>query len=248
MTSSTSTLCIHLLCMEEKFITAWKDAVETYQLPNSIEVIVHHDRLAELPSSVKFDAIVSPANSFGRMDGGFDDALSRAFSPPQDYYALTKVVRSKLYKEWHGYAPPGTCTLVDLGGQDVLKKNEWGCRYLALSPTMKVPHDVNWDREVVYECIWSLLAAIDKHNRDVGERIHRGNTTEEGGESEIKGLLMTPLATGYGRWSPEKWAAQTVLALKHFAEAVERGEDEQRYMEPFMTLAHWDEMSKTYTL
>lgn len=33
---------------------------------------------------------------------------------------------------------------------------------------------------------------------------------------------MTPLAAGVGKVSRERWAAQTVLAMRHFWEAVER--------------------------
>lgn len=35
---------------------------------------------------------------------------------------------------------------------------------------------------------------------------------------------MTPLAAGVGKVSKERWAAQTVLALKHFVDALERPE------------------------
>jgi O-acetyl-ADP-ribose deacetylase (regulator of RNase III) len=239
----------HLLCMEKKYITAWNSAVVTHELPSSIKVTTHYDRLAELSSTVKFDAIVSPANSYGRMDGGFDDALSRAFSPKQDYLALTRVVQAKFYEEWRGFAPPSSCTLVDLKGDESLKKNEWGCRYMALCPTMKIPQKVIWDREVVYECIWSLLASIDKHNRKVKRMDERKDNMDgrEKTETEIKNVLMTPLATGFGGWTPEMWAAQTVLAFKHFVEAVEN-ESRWNVMGTFRAFAHCDEVSHTYAL
>lgn len=236
--------------MEEKYIAAWSDAVKTFQLPASINVTVHYDRLAELPSTVRFDAIVSPANSYGRMDGGFDDALSRAFSPKQDYLALTRVVQAKLYAEWRGFAPPGSCTIVNLDGDNSLK-NEWGCKYLALCPTMKIPQNVVWDREVVYECVWALLAAVDRHNRKTNEKNGSNDIVVDVEESEIKSFLMTPLATGYGGWSPERWAAQTVLAIKHFVEAVEvTAEKENRWktVGTFKALGHCEEMIKTYML
>lgn len=35
---------------------------------------------------------------------------------------------------------------------------------------------------------------------------------------------MTPLAVGVGKVSMDRWAAQTVLALKHFVDAVEKPE------------------------
>lgn len=216
-------LTIHLLCMDDKFITAFNAAQHKYKAPSTFTVIIHNSRLDSLSrdSSIQFDAIVSPANSFARLDGGFDNALSRAFAPENDYHALTRVSQAALWEEWRGFAPPGSCTLVDLENPQLKPAGEetWYCRYLALCPTMKVPINVNWDCEVVYECIWALLVAIDKHNMLMG-------TAAEGNYIPIRSILMTPLATGVGFWSPEQWAEQTVLAMKHFAVAVEKGPDE----------------------
>lgn len=210
---------IHLLCMDEIFSTAFKNARITRRLPSSVSLQIHNCALSELPSSVQFDTIVSPANSYGLLDGAFDDAISSTFSPRDDYMALTRVAQARLYDQWHGFAPPGTCTLVSI--PDDFKersRNVWGTRWLALCPTMRTPADVRWDREIVYECIWSLLCVIDNHNRSVRE----GKAAE--GEEEIRSVLMTPLATGVGRVSPEKWALQAVIAMKHFVEASERPE------------------------
>ena len=215
--------------MEEKFITAFEAARETYALPSSINITYHESSLAAVDQSVKFDAIVSPANSFARMDGGFDDALSRAFAPRADYLALTRVTQAAVYKEYRGFAPPGSCLLIDLD-EESLKKNDWGCRYLALCPTMKTPSDVRWDREVVFECIWTLLAAIERHNRRVAEA--KPDTSHDGSkEKEIRSVMMTPLATGCGIVSAEKWAAQTVIAMRQFVEAEERAGLEKRWEE-----------------
>jgi hypothetical protein len=135
---------IHLLLMEDKFVSAFEDAFQTYPLPSStISLPIHNCRLADLPSTVRFDAIVSPANSYARLDGAFDDALSRVFSPKKDYFALTRAAQAVIYKKYRGFAPPGTCTLVDLqGSEETLEENPWGCRYLALCPTMKIPQHV----------------------------------------------------------------------------------------------------------
>ncbi|KAM0417464.1 hypothetical protein ACHAPT_012526 [Fusarium lateritium] len=205
---------IHLLCMESKYIDAFEAARVSRKLPASVSVEIHDYALSQLPSSVQFDTIVSPANSYGRLDGAFDDAISRALSPRDDYHALTGVAQAKLYEQWRGFAPPGTCTLVRIPDEfQARSRNIWGTKRVALCPTMRMPADVNWDREVVYECIWSLLCAVDNHNRDV----RAGKAPE--GEEEIRSILMTPLATGVGRVSPERWATQAVLAMKHFAEA-----------------------------
>ncbi|KAF5006552.1 hypothetical protein FDECE_7078 [Fusarium decemcellulare] len=203
---------IHLLCMYALFGEAFEKAIGEHapELKSTLQVSIHHSSLFELSSSIKFDVVVSPANSYGQLDGGFDDAISRAFSPTKDYPALTKVAQEKLYDEWRGFAPPGTCTMVRIPDDFVLKsKNVWGTKYLALCPTMRLPMDVRWDREIVYDTIWSLLCAIDKHNRTVAN-------------DKISSILMTPMATGTGFVSPERWAKQTVLALKHFSEALNK--------------------------
>ncbi|KAF2113516.1 hypothetical protein BDV96DRAFT_495739 [Lophiotrema nucula] len=235
---------IHLLCMDDAFIDAFKSAAETYSLPPSIKYQFHNERLRDLSSDITFDLIVSPANSYARLDGGFDDALSRAFSPQADYLALTRVAQAKVYEEWRGFAPPGSCTLVDLDVEG-LKKDEagklpWDCRYMGLCPTMKIPQNVTWDREVGYECIWALLAAIDKHNRSV-------NKSGDGKERKIDSILMTPLATGFGGWSAEKWAAQTVLAIKHFVDALEN-QEKWTAMGPIRIMGHCDEVEGTWNL
>ncbi|KAG6017479.1 hypothetical protein E4U54_007062 [Claviceps lovelessii] len=80
---------------------------------------------------------------------------------------------------------------------------------------MRTPQPVEWDREIVYESIWSLLVSIDKHNRQVPKAGHDG--LEE--SNKIGSILLTPLATGIGKVSAERWAAQMVLAMKHFVDA-----------------------------
>ncbi|KAF4810137.1 hypothetical protein CGCTS75_v014654 [Colletotrichum tropicale] len=209
---------IQLLCMEKQFAVAFAKARKIWELHESVSVQVHECPLIYLSEDVQFDTIVSPANSYGRLDGAFDDAISRALSPRDDYLALTHVAQRQLYEQWRGFAPPGTCTLVRIPDEfRARSRNVWGTRRVALCPTMRTPTNVTWDREIVYECVWSLLCAIDNHNRDVREA-----KTAEG--EEIRSVLMTPLATGVGRVSPEKWASQAVLAINHFVQASENPE------------------------
>lgn len=225
---------INLLCRFESSSQAFQDAVKKYfpTLYEATNVIIHNCSLRTLPSDVRYDAIVSPANSYGFMDGAFDDAISVALSPnPREGYGwTTKKVQAALYQKWRGYAPPGSCTLIDVRrdstwhqikraeqdnkrtGKDAEESTEHGggCKYVALCPTMRVPREVKWDREVVFECIWSLLCAIERHNGEIHDP-----------ELQVKSILMTPLATGIGRVSEPKWAAQCVLAIKYWVEAVE---------------------------
>ncbi|KAF2671117.1 macro domain-like protein [Microthyrium microscopicum] len=247
-TSATTLPRIHLLTRFASNATAFKSAIKKYYpaLNSKTNITVHTSSLARLPATVTYDAIVSPANSYGFMDGAFDDAISILLSPnPRAGYGwTTRKVQSRLYETWRGYAPPGSCTVVDVrrdaewwdlkraenssddGGRagvvevdverDGVGQQEDGsghkheCKYIALCPTMRVPRRVLWDREVVFECVWALLCAIDVHNRQARE-----------GE-RIDSILMTPLATGVGRVSEERWAAQCVLAMKYWVEAVEQ--------------------------
>ncbi|TDL20222.1 macro domain-like protein [Rickenella mellea] len=161
----------------------------------------------------QFDCIVSPANSYGRLDGGFDYYLAAALSPA-DIDAATKLAQATLYQKWKGYAPPGTCTLVPLK-DSVCENNPHGCAYIALCPTMRIPEDATWNREIVYNCVWSLLVSLEQHNRaaDIS-----------GDGTKISKVLMTGLATGCGRVPPELCAQQMALAFRDFINASENAE------------------------
>lgn len=134
-------------------------------------------------------------------------------------------MQTHLHRRWRGFAPPGTCTLVPLPREwtaaESRSRNVWGATHLALLPTMRVPGNVVWDREVVYECVWALLNAVYNHN-------HAATTSED---ERIRSVAMSPLATGAGYVPEERWAGQLVLAIKHFVAAVEapaREVEEQR--------------------
>lgn len=212
---------ILLLCKDAPFITAFNEAISS-QWPGfarapKIKITTLNERLSSIPDTTKFQLIVSPANCYGRLDGAFDDAISKALCrPPQhDYNTLTRAAQKVLYDKWRGFAPPGTCTLVRIP-KELEGVNSWGCKWVAICPTMRLPSNAVWDREIVYECVWSLLCEIEGWNR---------RAAKEGKDDEkIAKILMTPLATGVGRVSEERWAAQTVLAMKHFVDALERPE------------------------
>lgn len=210
---------IILLCQDAEFITALKTAQQEHwpDLPSKLTLTTINSRLNRLDPSVTFDLIVSPANSYGRLDGGFDDAISLAFSPRDDYNALTRAVQLELYEKWRGFAPPGTCTLVQFPGP--LLQNPRRCAFVAICPTMREPMNVVWDREVVYESVWSLLCEVEGRNRASASA-----SASKPEEKEINRLLMTPQAAGIGKVSKERWSAQMVLAMKHFVDAVERPE------------------------
>lgn len=144
----------------------------------------------------------------------FDYFLAMQLTPPgEGFEPPTQIAQSVLYRRWKGYAPPGTCTLIPLAGTPCAA-NKYRCRFIALCPTMRVPQSVTWDRDVVYNCTWSLLNALDQHNAGVGA----GPAAADGG-ARIGKVLMTGLATGVGGVSAERCAQQMALAVKHFLDA-----------------------------
>ncbi|KAL4785412.1 hypothetical protein BJX76DRAFT_182031 [Aspergillus varians] len=213
---------IQLLCMETKHIKAFDAALpeiwpiydREIHIPSlPITITTHNTYLSALPATTKFDLVVSPANSYGRLDGAFDDAISRAFClPHHNYDTLTDTVQDVLYEKYRGFAPPGSCTLVPFP-ETLVGRNAWGCKWVAICPTMRTPDNVQWDREVVYECVWTLLCAVEGWNREV---------KPGDGKERIESVIITPMATGCGAVSPERWAAQFVLAMRQFVDALEK--------------------------
>ena len=230
MTSLQNLPEIIVLCQKKPDITALEEAISTHWpefLQNPpVKITPLHGRLSTVPKTTKFQLIVSPANSYGRLDGAFDDAITLALChpPKHEYSAMTRAAQKVLYEKYRGFAPPGTCTLVRIP-EELDDENPWGCKWVAICPTMRIPCNAVWDREVVYECVWSLLCEVEGWNRN---RNGNGNGNNERSiaskEGKITRILMTPLATGIGKVSKERWAAQFVLALKHFVDALERPE------------------------
>lgn len=140
------------------------------------------------------------------LDLRYDLELSRVFmGESKDLGRLTHQVQHVLGKRWRGFAPPSSCTLVELPS-DVSGKgrNPWEARILAVLPTMRVPQDVDWHKDLCYNSMWALLAEIAQWNETHSD------------EDQIERVLMTGLGTGVGHMSVERCARQMVLAAKHF--------------------------------
>ncbi|KAH7882506.1 hypothetical protein F5I97DRAFT_1931046 [Phlebopus sp. FC_14] len=201
---------------------AWRRAIEQH-FPNAGEspFTVLEGMLQEIdPERLRCDCVVSPANSFGIMDGGVDFVLSRSLRKKKDnFWSLTNHCQSYIQDIWHGYAPPGSCTIVPLP-QDVAGpgSNPWNARCLAISPTMRMPEDVSWHQDLVYNAMWTLLVEIERWNRGVATASL--SAADDVGRPRCEGIirtvLMTGLGTGQGGIGVERCAQQMVLAVKHF--------------------------------
>lgn len=145
----------------------------------------------------RFDALVSPANSFGLMDGGIDLAYTQRYGEQ-----LGRRVRRHNELFWSGIQPVGTAIIVPL------KDDFDQVPYLVHAPTMMVPSRVVGMANV-YLAFKAVLEAVEAHNlghRD--EHIVPHST-------RIDTILCPGLGTGVGKVSPESAAAQMAVALRH---------------------------------
>ncbi|KAI0648004.1 macro domain-like protein [Trametes meyenii] len=189
--------------------TAWRAALADVLSPVAERFAVKEARLDPTALAREFgrcECVVSPANAFGIMDGGYDLALSHAFAIDGDTWALTNAAQATLRDRYRGYLPPGSCALVPLPPA-LTASNELECTLLAVVPTMRTPEDVSWHVDLVYECMWNLLSALWRWN--AGER--------PAGAGRVERVLMTGLGTGSGGVSYERCARQIALAALNFA-------------------------------
>jgi O-acetyl-ADP-ribose deacetylase (regulator of RNase III) len=129
---------------------------------------------------LRADAIISPANSFGFMDGGIDLAYSRYFGRD-----LQKRLQKSICEEYYGELPVGSAVIVETKCRDI--------KYLISAPTMRVPDDIS--RTInSYLAFRASLAAIKNFNKS--------------GETSIKSILCPGLGTLTGLMPPMTCADQ----------------------------------------
>jgi O-acetyl-ADP-ribose deacetylase (regulator of RNase III) len=107
---------------------------------------------ANLP---KCDCIVSPANSFGLMDGGIDGVFTEYFGKQ-----LMERVQKYIIENYAGEQPVGTSFVIET--RDINKKH----MYLAHTPTMSVPRNIQKTANVYYamKAMLQEVAKLDYPN------------------------------------------------------------------------------------
>ncbi|MEM9216477.1 MAG: macro domain-containing protein [Cyanobacteria bacterium P01_F01_bin.150] len=135
-----------------------------------------------------FDCLVSPANSFGMMDGGMDAAITQFFG-----VTLERKVQERILDDYLGEQPVGTSFVIETGH---LKHP-----FLAHTPTMRVPMSIK-DTDVPYTAMWAMLLAIRQHNK--------------ANQRKIQSVVCPGLGTGIGQVSFGEAARQMAIAYDHF--------------------------------
>jgi O-acetyl-ADP-ribose deacetylase (regulator of RNase III) len=168
-------LRVHLRDINAGVVKAWEQA-----FADAPEVRVSRGDIFEHHA----DAIVSPANSFGFMDGGIDLLYSRFFG-----WELETRLRSLLSERHYGELPVGQAVVVATKHETI--------PFLVSAPTMRVPMRIGGTVNV-YLAFRAALIAVLAHNA--------------GAMAPIKSLLVPGMGTGVGDVAPIQAARQMRLA------------------------------------
>jgi O-acetyl-ADP-ribose deacetylase (regulator of RNase III) len=168
-------LTVHLRDISTGVVKAWERA-----FADAPEVLVSRGDIFEQ----KADAIVSPANSFGYMDGGIDLLYSRFFG-----WEVETNLRALLLERHYGELPVGQAVVLATGHEFI--------PFLVSAPTMRVPMSIEGTVNV-YLAFRAALIAVLTHNASAG--------------APIRSLLVPGLGTGVGEVAPERAARQMRLA------------------------------------
>lgn len=102
-----------------------------------------------IDSTIKADAIVSPANSFGFMDGGIDLAYCHLLG-----FDIEDKVQAEIINKFNGELPVGQALSVLTGNKRF--------PYLIAAPTMTVPKDISGTDNAYLAFRASLIVAKEK--------------------------------------------------------------------------------------
>jgi O-acetyl-ADP-ribose deacetylase (regulator of RNase III) len=133
------------------------------------------------------DAIVSPANSFGIMDGGLDLAIRNELG-----FQVETDIQEVILNKYHGELPIGTAEIINTNN------NKWS--FIIAAPTMRIPENVAFTLNA-YIAFRAVLIAINSFNESKPNR-------------PIKSLVCSGLGTGIGSMEPVKCATQMRAAYK----------------------------------
>jgi O-acetyl-ADP-ribose deacetylase (regulator of RNase III) len=129
---------------------------------------------------VKADAIISPANSFGFMDGGIDLVYSQRFG-----WHVQERLQALLRREYDGQLPVGMAVIIETDDPDI--------PYLISAPTMHAPNNVSETLNAYLAFRAALQVALKKNEQQ---------------PNAIQSIMCPGLATATGEMLPEFCAKQ----------------------------------------
>ncbi|EAY27344.1 macro domain-containing protein [Microscilla marina] len=134
------------------------------------------------------DALVSPANSYGHMNGGIDFAISKTLG-----WHIETLLQEKLRKKHYGELLVGQAEIIETQHEDF--------PYLISAPTMRLPMSINRTPNV-YHAMRAILILVRDGHFDDGANISEA----------VKTIAVPGLGTGVGQVSGMVCALQMRLA------------------------------------
>lgn len=171
---------LYLRDMNEQLVDAWK-----LFFRNEPDVEVSCGDIW----GVKADAIVSPANSYGFMDGGIDYVYTERFGPK-----MQDDLQAEISARHYGELPIGQAITIKLDDPDY--------KWLISAPTMRVPMNVSGSVNAYLAFRATLIAALDH------------NIKQEEKKDRIFSLLCPGLGTMVGKLPVLVCAQQMYLAYR----------------------------------
>jgi O-acetyl-ADP-ribose deacetylase (regulator of RNase III) len=165
---------LHLVDVNPDLVLAWREAFRPFP-----EVAVSEGDLLSRAEN----AVVSPANSFGFMDGGIDRAYAAFFGP-----RVEEQVREAVARRPEGHLPVGAALVVRTGHARA--------PFLVVAATMVSPEAVSEDH--TYRAMRAVLRVAGQHP-EVGRLVFcPGLATGVGGVAP--GAAARAMAQAYGEW------------------------------------------------
>jgi len=161
---------IYLIDIKEDLCAAWQEVFSDIE-----SVKVECTDFFSRPA----DAMVSPANSFGIMDGGLDKAIRATLKG-----SIQKTVQDRILERHYGELPIGSAEIVET------EDERWP--YLIVAPTMRIPENVSHTINA-YLAFRAILVSIIMHNRALGV-------------ADIDTVIVPGLGTLTGVYPPERCA------------------------------------------
>jgi len=130
---------LHLVDTMPEMVTAWDRVF--FDTP---DVEIHHGNILDFAE----DTIVSPANSYGYMDGGIDKVYRDHFG-----IKIEQTVQNAIIKTGESYLPVGSSLIVRTGNSKV--------PLMIIAPTMFLPEAVK-----PQNCFYAMSAILNAYNKN----------------------------------------------------------------------------------
>jgi O-acetyl-ADP-ribose deacetylase (regulator of RNase III) len=154
---------------------AWEKSFKDFE-----NVIIKNDSIFNYPC----DAIVSPANSFGFMDGGIDLLISEKLG-----WHVQKNLQKIIIDKYYGELLVGQAEILETGHKDF--------PYLISAPTMRIPGPIDTTVNV-YLSFKAILGLLKFGKFDNGELVSK----------KVQSIAIPGLGTGSGHMHPINSARQ----------------------------------------